>query len=316
MTNKTDQACFDTFREVEHCPGCGASNARGVGLPGPSWDNVTAGRVFRHPEYEVKHCDACGLYFKTRVFDDAALGEYYSVLPFESFESNRLFPTDRLMLQAVASAAPGAKVLDFGCGVGRLLQRFVSRHRCFGVEVNERACEVARAAGITILPEADIRSGAERDFDFVILSDVFEHLPNPLEFLRPLAAVLKPGGALIISTGNGDAVRCREYLSLFWYFRVPGHLQMLSPKHLNWCAGELGLELADCQVTSHYDTPWRTRVRQHLQTFAFEQFHLRPHAALTRILRWLPGLRRAEHWPLSPILTCTRDHLVAVLRKR
>jgi 2-polyprenyl-3-methyl-5-hydroxy-6-metoxy-1,4-benzoquinol methylase len=301
---------------VSSCPACGSLTADVVGAPGSAWDTVVADCVFRHPEYQVKHCGECGLYFKTAVLSEAALHAYYAVLPFESFESTQLFPTDRLMLACIGKVDPGAKILDFGCGVGRLLQRLVSRHRCFGVEVNQRACQVARAAGISIVSESDVRCGSAGDFDVVIVSDVFEHLPSPLQFLTPLVSALKAGGALIVSTGNGDAIRFRDCLSHFWYFRVPGHLQMLSPRHLQWTAQQLGLAVEECHITSHYDTPLPERARQHLKSFAFEQFHSQPAGRLAPFLRLLPGLRRAERWPMAPALTCTDDHLVAVLRKQ
>ena len=310
----SDTGTIGSFREVNACPACSAVGARAVGSSAPGWNEEVSGKVFRHPEYEVRYCDACGLYFKSHVFTDEALSEHYRVLPFETFESRELFPTDRLILNTIASAEPGAKVLDFGCGVGRILGHLTGRHCCYGVELNARSSEAAKAKGIMILPESAVTSRAEDDFDFVILSDVFEHLPNPLPCLRMLREALAPSGALIISTGNGDAVRCEEYLSQFWYFRALGHLQMLSPKHLRWCATQLNLTLTDCSATSHYITPLLHQFRQHVQTWAFQQFHLRPRAWFTRVARLLPRIRCAEHWPVPPAITCTPDHLVAVLR--
>ena len=310
-----DPKPIDSFVMVLTCPACGTSGAGTIGRAAAGWGTDVAGRMFWHPDYDVKYCDACGLYFKNRVLNKQALADYYRLLPFESFESSELFPTDRLILRSIQPGHPDAKILDFGCGVGRILERLTVRHRCYGVEVNERAREIARAKGITILPESAVYSHTECNFDFVILSDVFEHLPNPLRFLRMLTILLKPGGGLIISTGNGDAVRCQEYLSQFWYFRAPGHLQMLSPKHLEWCAGKLGLRVTDCETVSHYKTSLLDRYRQYTRAWLFEQFHLRPCAWVTRTLRFLPLICRAEHWPLAPAITCTRDHLVAVLRK-
>ena len=158
--------------------------------------------AFRHPDYDVKYCDACGLYFKNRVLSEQALADYYRLLPFESFESSELFPTDRLILSSIEPGHPDAKILDFGCGVGRILERLTVLHRCYGVEVNERAGGIARAKGITILPESAVYRRTECNFDFVILSDVFEHLAKPLQLLRILTDILKPGGALIISTAT------------------------------------------------------------------------------------------------------------------
>ena len=39
-------------------------------------------------------------------------------------------------------------------------------------------------------------------FDYIILSDVIEHLRNPWQAMKNLAAFLKPGGAVVVSVPN------------------------------------------------------------------------------------------------------------------
>jgi len=46
---------------------------------------------------------------------------------------------------------------------------------------------------ITHIPEPDA------SFDAVLCSEVFEHLPNPIDALRELARLLKPGGKLVFT---------------------------------------------------------------------------------------------------------------------
>src|SRR5574341_922127 len=130
LKKEFDPEPIDSFVTVPTCPACGAAEARTIGRPAPGWDTEVAGRVFQHPAYEVKYCDACGIYFKNRVLSKQALAEYCRLLPFESFESSELFPTDRLVLSVITPSDAGAKVLDFGCGVGRILEQLIARHRC------------------------------------------------------------------------------------------------------------------------------------------------------------------------------------------
>src|SRR5438128_589695 len=115
-----DRNPIESFQEVLACPACEATSARTIGRSAPGWSEEFLGQVFRHPDYGVRYCDNCGLYFKTRIFTEEALAEHYRILPFETFESKELFPTDRLILRELASAQSGARVLDFGCGVGRI----------------------------------------------------------------------------------------------------------------------------------------------------------------------------------------------------
>ena len=42
----------------------------------------------------------------------------------------------------------------------------------------------------------------EHHFDVIVMLDVIEHLENPLEALQSVERILKPGGALYLSTPN------------------------------------------------------------------------------------------------------------------
>ena len=45
---------------------------------------------------------------------------------------------------------------------------------------------------------------AAGEFDFLVANDVIEHLPNPIRFLRDLAAAMKPGAALFLAVPDRD----------------------------------------------------------------------------------------------------------------
>ncbi len=101
----------------------------------------------------------------------------------------------------------GRSVLDVGCGLGHFSERLVERG------ANVLACDIgpglvqktARRAGC-VAEVADVLTlvehfGADR-FDAVISSECIEHTPDPAAALVQLAGVLKPGGALAVSTPN------------------------------------------------------------------------------------------------------------------
>ncbi len=51
--------------------------------------------------------------------------------------------------------------------------------------------------------EAAVISGESQNFDLATAIYVWEHLPNPTEFLSSVAEVLRPGGTLLCVTPNG-----------------------------------------------------------------------------------------------------------------
>lgn len=305
----------EAWRAVNECPACASGAHEQVGEPAIAFDMVMAGRVFRQPAYAIRRCVKCDVYYKSSTLTVAQLADYYAVLDSTPFEHEGDFPTDRAVRRMLGKLLPGSRVLDFGCSTGRMLREFSTSLVCVGVEPNAEAASVAERRGIQIISEDQLQDQSVAAFDAIILADVYEHLPRPVELTAMLASRLKPGGWLAIVTGNADAAPYRERLSEFWYFRLPGHLHMLSERHASWLAGHLALELDELHRCSHYDTPAPERVRQGVQSWLYHQFRTAPHHFAASLLRRLPRLRDAEQWPTAPALTYTRDHVVARLRK-
>jgi SAM-dependent methyltransferase len=102
---------------------------------------------------------------------------------------------DRLAL------APGAHVLDAGCGSGRTLEELAPYGEVSGIELDPAAAEVARARG-----QGDVRIGRLEElpwedacFDLITCLDVIEHTPDDRVTLRELRRVSKPGGFLLVT---------------------------------------------------------------------------------------------------------------------
>lgn len=105
--------------------------------------------------------------------------------------------------RVLAGAAPGARLLDVGCGAGDLLAAAAAAGLTVsGVEVDRRPLSLAEQAA----PGADLRIGdahelpfADDAFDLVTLVQVLEHLTNPVVALREAARVTAPGGSVRVS---------------------------------------------------------------------------------------------------------------------
>jgi 2-polyprenyl-6-hydroxyphenyl methylase/3-demethylubiquinone-9 3-methyltransferase len=105
----------------------------------------------------------------------------------------------------------GLTLLDIGCG-GGLLTEPMSRlgFRVVGVDASERNVGVARshaaAGGLAIdyrcsTAEALLSEGEGR-FDLVLNMEVIEHVADPGAFLRDTAALIAPGGMMVVATLN------------------------------------------------------------------------------------------------------------------
>jgi 2-polyprenyl-6-hydroxyphenyl methylase/3-demethylubiquinone-9 3-methyltransferase len=105
----------------------------------------------------------------------------------------------------------GWKLLDIGCG-GGLLSEPMARlgFAVTGVDASERNIGTARAhaaeQGLAIdyraaTAEALVAEGAG-PFDVILNMEVIEHVADPGPFLRDCAALLAPGGLMVVATLN------------------------------------------------------------------------------------------------------------------
>ncbi len=107
---------------------------------------------------------------------------------------------------------PGSTVLDIGCGRGLLAKALARRQaHIVGVDVrppDQIAPEVAEYHQLDL--EQHEKLHLDRQFDYIILADVIEHLRNEEEILQHVRRFLKTDGRLIISTGN----------VAIWFYRI------------------------------------------------------------------------------------------------
>ncbi|WP_315762848.1 class I SAM-dependent methyltransferase [Sphingomonas sp. Y38-1Y] len=101
-----------------------------------------------------------------------------------------------------AALPKDARILEIGCGTGHNLPMLAGFGDVDAIEIDEAARVFAserlgKPVGTAPLPSL---TGVERgSYDLVAVLDVVEHVEDDVAALRGMAAVLKPGGAILVT---------------------------------------------------------------------------------------------------------------------
>ena len=144
----------------------------------------------------------------------------------------------RIILELVQGLRFGS-ILDAGCGPGELIdlfQRELPGHELWGADFAPEVIEANRRR----FPEAhfevvDLQAGPlDRRFDLVVCSEVIEHLPDPAAAFAHLAAMVEPGGHLLVTCPTGKIHATEVHF---------GHLRHLDEPELLALGRENGLRV-------------------------------------------------------------------------
>ena len=147
-------------------------------------------------------------YFQEKGYDSIEESEYVNMHSWRAKIAMCLRRVNKLR------RAQAGLLLDVGCGRGWFLE--AARERGWRVQGVELCAAVAEKTMENVgtqvysgsIFDVDIDLPSET-FDLVTMFDVIEHLEAPLEALRICHRILKPGGALAISTPNLRGLGCR-----------------------------------------------------------------------------------------------------------
>jgi len=103
--------------------------------------------------------------------------------------------------------ATARRVLDIGCGAGRLGEALKARQQAevVGIELDEAAAAVARLRLDDVIVGDIERLGLDfppGSFDAIVCADVLEHLRDPARLLQKVRSWLAPAGRLVASIPN------------------------------------------------------------------------------------------------------------------
>ena len=145
----------------------------------------------------------------------------------------------------------GGRLLDVGCAYGFFLKEAKRHFEVWGIELAEDAAESCRQAGLNVLSGMADEANMTRigEVDVITMFDVVEHLPQPRETLALCVRYLKPGGVIVITTGDFASLAARWAGTKWRLMTPPQHLWFFTRESLRRMAATLGLTM------EHFEHP-------------------------------------------------------------
>jgi SAM-dependent methyltransferase len=172
-------------------------------------------------EASLQRCTTCGFaqpakmpalprYFD-RLYDQRWSDEWIRG-EFASADKDLIFDT---ILDRLGRSLPGdrRRLLDVGAHAGR----FIARARrggwhADGLELNPRTAEFAARHSGGRIRQANVHEldTADAGYDAVTITDVLEHIPEPVGVLKRIHDLLAPGGMVAVKVPSGPAQLVKE----------------------------------------------------------------------------------------------------------
>jgi 2-polyprenyl-6-hydroxyphenyl methylase/3-demethylubiquinone-9 3-methyltransferase len=151
----------------------------------------------------------------------------------------------------------GSRVLDVGCGGGLLAETLArAGAKVTGIDLAPGMIEVAHLHAAEQGLEIDYRGASAEEigpgsFDVVTCMEMLEHVPEPARMTATLANLVRPGGAVFISTINRNlksflmAIVGAEYVLKLIPRGTHEYERLIRPAELARWARSAGLEMRE-----------------------------------------------------------------------
>jgi 2-polyprenyl-3-methyl-5-hydroxy-6-metoxy-1,4-benzoquinol methylase len=272
-------------KTVTPCPVCGSRDR----------EPILRVETCARPEWLLR-CLKCRLVQPEQLPKAAELQEYYSRYSYDHQESWSVDSATQASLTELARSLrryrTSGRLLDVGCGAGAVLRTMsADGWLAEGQEISAAATDRLEEEGFRIHREAlEQLPSVDATFDVVVMSEVIEHLPAPDVTLRAVYRLLRPGGALYLTTPNFGSLSRRVLRDQWRAIDLPGHLSYFDRRSLKAYLARAGF--SEVSVWSEGLNPYEL-IRGHRPQQVDDRERLRSQTERLRIAAAGPGIVRA-----------------------
>ena len=104
-------------------------------------------------------------------------------------------------------------------------------------------------------------------FDYIVLSQVLEHIYQPRQFLMSCKSLLRPGGRIVLSCPNYDSFLREQHGQRWLHWHIPYHVAQYNLHTLTLLAESMGLRIS--RFATFTPITWFFTQRQLAQGIAY-----------------------------------------------
>jgi ubiquinone/menaquinone biosynthesis C-methylase UbiE len=248
------------------CPICGSVDYL---VSGKARTNSISEK-FVTKDYKVVQCKNCSAYFVSPPIDfsDEQWSRLYNSDYFTEQSDWLLHRREQELMQRFTtlekfiSGRRSIKFLDIGTGEGKTLIEGTRRNwDVTGIDIVDNRISQAKDEKIRFIKGKFVNQDfPENNFDIIYMDSVLEHVLNPLEYMKKVHKILKPGGIVFIGVPNEDALfndirkiaftlTNKNVSEKIKPFDTPYHVIGFNEKSLNYLIRSLDFKLLQLENT-------------------------------------------------------------------
>jgi SAM-dependent methyltransferase len=243
----------------------------------PACESTARARFGAKRGFGYQSCTSCGTVYTSPRPDAALLERFYGESQNYAYWNEHIFPKteaarrerifrpraqrlaalcrQHLPRLCAGTASEGAAFLEVGAGFGTFCDEVRATglfSRLIAVEPTPGLASTCRSRGIETIESVVEHLTLDIKVDVVAAFEVIEHLFDPASFIRTSAALLKPGGLLLLSCPNvkGFAISSLGVASGSFDHE---HLNYFHPRSLSHLAERCGLEVLETLTPGELD---------------------------------------------------------------
>ena len=172
---------------------------------------------------------------------------------------------------------PPGRALDIGCGIGEVSLALAQRgFECTGLDMKERIIGQLQREQPSVrwlrAMTTDLEKVGER-FDVITMYHVLEHVSDPVNCLRTILRVAKPGALIVVEVPNVGGWEARLKGPRWHYYKVD-HVNYFRASDLRRLSALVGSEVLAVRGYQHFSYPqdvlWKDAIKGGLALMGFK----------------------------------------------